>query len=308
LTARAWARLVRLPNLPTPLADIGLGLAASFAVGARTGLGVATLLGCSSLCLYTAGMVLNDWCDREDDAVWRADRPLPSGAIGPFQALVAGFALLGLGLVFAGLADLNEGGQPLSFSIALLVASMVLLYDTWAKRTPLGPLAMGSCRGLNVLLGASASGLRIDPFSGLIWIPALTSALYIAGVTWFARTEEKNSNPLHLRLASGVIALALGLAACATLLSPEAFESAGWFILPWSLMGLVLGILLPRLFRANRQATPGAVQSAVGWMIALYIPVQAAQACGLAGPWGLLIVPLFAGVLLLRRWRWLKAT
>ena len=73
-------------------------------------------------------------------------------------------------------------------------------------------------------------------------------------------------------------------------------------------MGLVLGILLPRLFRANRQATPGAVQSAVGWMIALYIPVQAAQACGLAGPWGLQIVPLFAGVLLLRRWRWLKAT
>ena len=32
----------------------------------------------------------------------------------------------------------------------------ILLYDAWLKRTPLGPLAMGACRMLNVLLGMSA--------------------------------------------------------------------------------------------------------------------------------------------------------
>jgi len=46
----------------------------------------------------------------------------------------------------------------------------------------------------------------------------------------------------------------------------------------------------------------------VGWMIAAYIPFQASQASGLAGVWGLCLLPLLALVLFLRRWRWLKPT
>ena len=37
--------------------------------------------------------------------------------------------------------------------VAALLATAILLYDAWLKRTPLGPLAMGACRMLNVLLG-----------------------------------------------------------------------------------------------------------------------------------------------------------
>ncbi|MGW1862898.1 UbiA family prenyltransferase, partial [Streptomyces collinus] len=77
MSARAWAELLRLPALFTVPGDV---LAGAAAVSGRTG--PRTLLAAgSSLCLYEAGMALNDWADREEDAAERPHRPLPSGRI-----------------------------------------------------------------------------------------------------------------------------------------------------------------------------------------------------------------------------------
>ncbi|NEB17053.1 UbiA family prenyltransferase, partial [Streptomyces coelicoflavus] len=67
------------------------------AAGARPGPRTLLAIG-SSLCLYEAGMALNDWADREEDAVERPHRPLPSGRVRPAAALTAAGALTGAGL------------------------------------------------------------------------------------------------------------------------------------------------------------------------------------------------------------------
>ena len=61
---------------------------------------------------------------------------------------------------------------------------------------------MGACRFLNVMLGAAVIGSGRD-VALFVWAPpqiyvATAIGLYVAGVTWFARTEEKTSSRLPL--------------------------------------------------------------------------------------------------------------
>ncbi len=198
---RAYAQLVRLPNLPSALADICLGVLAARALPEH-GLSFGLLL-LASGCLYSAGMVWNDYFDREQDRRERPFRPLPSGRVSLQQAARLGSVLLAAGLLSAYLA-----GGP-SLGVAVCLAAAILLYDSWLKRTWAGPVAMGACRFLNVLLGVSACGSLLWPRSAHL---ALIVGLYIVGVTWFARTEARVSNQNALRGAAAVMLLSLLLA------------------------------------------------------------------------------------------------
>ncbi|MEV3861220.1 UbiA family prenyltransferase, partial [Streptomyces sp. NPDC050095] len=144
---RAWAELLRLPALFTVPGD---ALAGAAAVGARPGRGTFLAIG-SSLCLYEAGMALNDWADRAEDAVDRPHRPIPSGRIHPAAALTAAGAFTAAGLCLAFRAGRTTG------ALSTALAATVWAYDLGLKHTPAGPVAMGAARGLDVLLGASAS-------------------------------------------------------------------------------------------------------------------------------------------------------
>ncbi|WP_406180139.1 SCO3242 family prenyltransferase [Streptomyces canus] len=145
--ARAWAELLRLPALFTVPGDALAGAAAvSARPTSRTLLAIA-----SSLCLYEAGMALNDWADRDVDAVERPHRPLPSGRIRPAAALGAACALTGAGLSLAACA-----GRP-ALTVAVPLAATVWAYDLALKNTPAGPVAMATARGLDLLLGAAAT-------------------------------------------------------------------------------------------------------------------------------------------------------
>jgi 4-hydroxybenzoate polyprenyltransferase len=198
---RAYAQLVRLPNLPTALADICLGVLAAHALPEH-GFAFAVLLLASS-CLYSAGMVWNDYFDREQDRRERPFRPLPSGRIAPRQAVRLGVALLVVGVLLAALVGMT------SLWIAVCLVGAILAYDGWLKGTWAGPLAMGICRFLNVLLGVSACGSLLWPRGAHL---ALVVGLYIAGVTWFARTEARVSNQNALRGAAAVMLASLLLA------------------------------------------------------------------------------------------------
>ncbi|WP_344284131.1 UbiA family prenyltransferase, partial [Streptomyces hebeiensis] len=74
---RAWAELLRVSALFTVPGD---ALAGASALGVRPHRGTALAVG-ASLCLYEAGMALNDWADRDEDAVDRPHRPIPSGRV-----------------------------------------------------------------------------------------------------------------------------------------------------------------------------------------------------------------------------------
>ncbi|OQR64611.1 hypothetical protein B6E66_07870 [Streptomyces maremycinicus] len=144
---RDWAELLRVSALFTVPGDVLAGAAAS---GRRPGAATALAVG-ASLCLYEAGMALNDWADRDEDAVERPHRPVPSGRIAPGQALAAAAALTGagVGLGFA-------AGRPAAWC-ATALAGTVWAYDLRLKHTKAGPAAMAAARGLDLLLGAVAT-------------------------------------------------------------------------------------------------------------------------------------------------------
>ncbi|MGJ7417299.1 SCO3242 family prenyltransferase [Streptomyces cinereoruber] len=144
---RAWSELLRVSAL---LSVPGDALAGAAAVGVRPGRGTAWAVG-SSLCLYEAGMALNDWADRHEDAVERPHRPVPSGRVSPGAALGAAGVLTAAGLALAARA----GRPPLAVATAL--AATVWAYDLRLKHTPAGPAAMATARGLDLLLGATAT-------------------------------------------------------------------------------------------------------------------------------------------------------
>ncbi|WP_435850233.1 SCO3242 family prenyltransferase [Streptomyces massasporeus] len=190
---RAWAELLRLPALFSVPGDALAGTAATGASpNTRTLLAIA-----SSLCLYEAGMALNDWADRDVDAVERPHRPLPSGRIRPAAALTAACALTGAGLALAAGA-----GRP-ALAVAAPLAATVWAYDLGLKHTPAGPVAMGTARGLDLLLGAAATTGSTRP--------ALPSAALLGthtlAVTTVSRQEAQGGSPLPPLAALATTAL-----------------------------------------------------------------------------------------------------
>ncbi|MFC8131768.1 SCO3242 family prenyltransferase [Streptomyces sp. NPDC057302] len=146
-TGRDWAELLRVSALFTVPGD---ALAGAAATGLRPNR--STLLAiAASLALYEAGMALNDWADREEDAIERPHRPLPSGRIAPPVALGAAAALTAGGLGLAAAA-----GRP-ALTVASGLAATVWAYDLGLKHTPAGPAAMAAARALDLLLGAAAT-------------------------------------------------------------------------------------------------------------------------------------------------------
>ncbi|WP_326625839.1 MULTISPECIES: SCO3242 family prenyltransferase [unclassified Streptomyces] len=146
---RAWAELLRVSALFTVPGD---ALAGAAALGRRPDRGTALAVG-ASLCLYEAGMALNDWADRDEDAIDRPHRPIPSGRITPGAALAAAGALTAAGLTLAARA-----GRP-ALTVATGLAATVWAYDLHLKHTQAGPAAMAGARALDLLLGATATAM-----------------------------------------------------------------------------------------------------------------------------------------------------
>src|SRR3954454_23421503 len=163
---RPYLQLVRLPNLPSALADICLGALATGSLPGRW-LPFALLL-LTSACLYSGGMVWNDFFDLEQDTRERPFRPLPSGRITRRRAALCGAILLAAGVLFAVCAGcalaVREAPSPsLPAVLAVGLVAAILAYDGGLKRTWAGPLGMGLCRFLNVLLGVSLPGTLAWP-------------------------------------------------------------------------------------------------------------------------------------------------
>ncbi|MFE3590577.1 UbiA family prenyltransferase [Streptomyces niveus] len=144
---RAWAELLRVSALFTVPGD---ALAGAASAGVRPNRGTALAVG-ASLCLYEAGMALNDWADRDEDALERPHRPIPSGRITPNAALTAAGALTATGLFLA-----SRAGRP-TLALSTALAATVWAYDLRLKHTAAGPAAMGAARALDVLMGATAT-------------------------------------------------------------------------------------------------------------------------------------------------------
>jgi 4-hydroxybenzoate polyprenyltransferase len=300
---RVYGQLVRLPNVFTAFADIGLAGLASGVLTPDAPLAVwqtFCFLLLSSACLYCGGMVWNDIFDLEQDKQERPFRPLPSGKVPRARAIRFGVVLLALGLIFASLAGWD--GDRMRWTppvLAGILAAIILLYDGVLKRTWLGPVGMGACRFLNVLLGLSIGGW---PFSSWGLGLALAVGVYIAGVTWFARTEAGTSNREALTRAALVMLAGLLLALPPPDLAKQRDPPAKTaFLFPYLLVGFGFTLGIP-ISQAIQQPSPGRVQSAVKMAVLGLVVFDAILATALAGIWGLVLLVLLPPALYLGRW------
>lgn len=195
------ADLAELVRLPAALTVPGDTLAGAVAAGPLTARSAAMPV--ASVCLYWAGMTLNDWADRELDAVERPERPIPSGRVRPGQALG-----LAAGLTGAGVATATYLGGRKAAGVAAALGGVVWAYDTRLKHGPLGPAAMAAARGLDVLLGSAAAGRTR---AGAL--PAALLAGHTASVTMLSRGEVHGTRPDVARTAVGVTASVAALLA-----------------------------------------------------------------------------------------------
>jgi hypothetical protein len=175
---KALVELVRAPAALTVPGDVVAGAAASgWPFGRRT----LALTG-ASVCLYWAGMALNDYADRDLDALERPERPIPSGRITPETALGVATGLTAGGL---GLAAAAGGRRALRVAVGL--AATVWAYDFVFKKTVLGPAAMAAARTLDVLLGAGGTRAALPA--------ALTVGAHTYAVTTLSRSEVAGATP-----------------------------------------------------------------------------------------------------------------
>ena len=191
-----YLRLVRAPAVFSALGDPLAGLLLD---DDRIELARAARLSAASAMIYLAGMALNDVADREEDARERPDRPIPSGAVSPRAAAIVGSSLL-----FAGTLAAWRGGARWT---GPALAAAVVAYDFQLKHSEiLGPIAMGACRSLSLLMGVEAAGGDVSRRGAE---GALLLGAYVAGLTLVARGETGAARTTELRLGAALAAGAL---------------------------------------------------------------------------------------------------
>jgi 4-hydroxybenzoate polyprenyltransferase len=123
-------------------------------------------------------------------------------------------------------------------------------------------------------------------------------------VTWFARTEARESSQTALRGAAGVILAALVLALPLPVLGEPGRSSP---LFPYLLVVLGFLVGLP-VSEAVLRPTPAHVQAAVKRSLLGLIVLDAVLATALAGKDGLFILLLLVPALALNWQKWLYAT
>lgn len=283
--ARAWLQLVRVPNLLTVPGDPIAGYLLAAGASAHFPSTLPHILAASVL-FYAAGLIINDVVDVEIDRRERPKRPLPSGRVSAIAARNVAFLLMivALGLCFI------VGGRTITIGTVLCMA--ILSYNLWAKNSVLfGPLNMGLCRALNLVLGASLIGVA-PPL--LVGGSALLTA-YVAMVTYIAR-KETTGRPAGWACWLPSIVVLAGMCYFVKVSSVTAeaqFRMTGAFFLAFAIASIAA-------LRGPRPSSIGLMISALLFLQSAFCLASAAAMAGMIC--GLVLLALWPLNRLLSRW------
>lgn len=286
INLRAYLELARPANVITAWADVLAGIAGAgvLAMNGHAGgsidgiMGETPLLIAATSGLYAGGVVMNDVFDAGLDATERPERAIPSGRASRTGATIFGLSLLVIGIGAAALASWQSGG------IAAFIAIAAILYDRYGKHHALlGPLNMGLCRGMNLLLGVSIVPIMV----GQLWFLALLPIIYIAAITAISRGEVHGGSSNIGWMAVILAGIATGSLVVLSYLPTYDLKNALFFI------ALFAALVLPPFVRAAKSPVPGLIKRAVRSGILGLIPLNAALVAGFAGwPLGVIVLLL----------------
>lgn len=280
--AYAFLQLVRPPNLVTAAADVLAGAAVAGALLDPRLLGLVL----ASVLLYAGGVVMNDVFDAPLDVRERPERPIPSGRVTRTEGLSFGSLLLLSGALLA------ASVHPASGAIAAGIGVTALVYDGFVKaNVVLGPMAMGLCRALNLLLGLSlVPAVLVDA-----WWVALLPFVHVAALTALSRGEVHGG-----RRVFGYLAAASAIVVAGAIIAIVVMRAA-WLAIAF--VAFYLAVLAPPYLKTLRHpANARIVRAAVRSGVLALIVLDAALVAGFANAtYGALVLLLLPASLALAR-------
>ena len=229
--AAAFLRILRPVNSIMLGVGVLVGVLITGGLQSSIPLGILALAFITGFTLTSSAMVINDYFDREIDAVNEPSRPIPSGDVKPNEAIT--YSLL---LSVAGLAAAYITSLP-NLAIAVFSWIVMMFYSAWGKRTGfLGNLMVSTCIGLPFVYGGAIAGNI--PTSLLFSVLAFLSNTGREVTKGIVDTEGDASRSVK------TIAVAYGVDKAAYLASAFYLIAAAASILP-PLLGLVSNWYLP---------------------------------------------------------------
>lgn len=234
---RLWAflRLIRPINCLMMGFAVLVGASIALAGSKPEGMGPRLLLGFSTGFLLTgASMAINDYYDRDIDAINEPGRPIPSGLVKPREALVLTAALAALGLSAAHLTG------PNCLAMALLSIAVSFSYSTKGKRTGLaGNLLVSACVAIPFIYGGFAAGRGLGPLLGIFASMAFLSNAGREVTKGIADVEGDRTRGVRTvavarggRAAAALASALFGMAVALSAIPPLLGLVSPWYIPP----------------------------------------------------------------------------
>ncbi|WP_435076172.1 geranylgeranylglycerol-phosphate geranylgeranyltransferase [Halococcus sp. AFM35] len=220
-----------LLELTRPVNAVAAGMLTFIGAFVAGGLGMSVAVGAAvgaTVFATAAGNAMNDYFDREIDAINQPDRPIPRGAVTPRVAL--GFSLL----LFAGAVVLALALPLTAIAIAVVNLLALVAYTEIFKGLPgVGNAVVGYLGGSTFLFGAAAVGRVTEAVVVLFALAALSTVAreIVKDVEDIAGDRREGLNTLPIAIGERpALWLAVALLAVALLASPLPYlqETFGW--------------------------------------------------------------------------------
>jgi len=223
--ARGLVAITRPANAVAAGALTFVGAFVAGGLGATTA--VAAAVGATVLAV-AAGNTINDYFDREIDRINQPDRPIPSGAVTPREALGLSVVLFAVAVVFALTLPV------LSLAIAVVNLFALVAYTELFKGLPgIGNVVVGYLGGSTFLFGAAAVGTIPESVVVLFALAALSTVAreVVKDVEDVAGDRREGLNTLPIAIGERpALWIAIALLAVALVASPLPYllDTFGW--------------------------------------------------------------------------------
>lgn len=228
---------------------IGFLISSGFSLSTHDAVKLA-LLFTSTFVFSSSSMAINDYFDREIDAVNQPQRPIPSGRVEPTRALIFSVILMILGFLLSTIINLG------ALVVAIVACTVFTVYSMHLKRYGLiGNACVSLCVALTFVYGAVATGRVpgiIAIFSSMAFLANMSREV-VKGIVDVEGDKLRGVRTLAVSRGSKVsakVALAFMVLAVALSFTPILLGYVNWLyqpIIAVADVGLLISVLLVSL-------------------------------------------------------------